>query len=224
MLWVGQFGMEHGEAKQVTPWVGLFPGDNGAPDGKTDLYLVVEPATPGSEDFCSDLKEAIGDLFLKEKASLTGSVLRSLHVAHENLREWNRQSIKDHRIAAGVSCLALRGQEAYLAQVGPATAVLYRTGAVMRMEPRLPEAIEPLGLHEEFRPEFSRFELEDDDRLMILSPSLAERLTDGVLSDALARPGEDALPEIYKEAKDVPDCGAVLVACTESRSDLEDEG
>jgi hypothetical protein len=215
MLWVGQFGMENGEAKQITPWVGLFPGENGAPEGKTDLYVIVEPASPGSEDFCADLKEAIGDLFHKEKASLTGGVLRSLRAAHENLRDWNRQSIKDHRVSAGVSCLALQGKDAYLAQVAPAAAVLYRAGAVMRIEPRLPDAMEPLGLHEEFRPEFSHFEMEDDDRLLILSPRLAVRLSDIELSEALAQPGEDALPELYRKAKDVPDCGALLVACTD---------
>lgn len=224
MLWVGQFGMENGEAKQLTPWVGLFPGEDGAADGKTDLYVIVEPASPGSEDFCADLKEAIGDLFHKEKASLTGGVLRSLRAAHENLREWNHQSIKDHRVSAGVSCLALRGKDAYLAQVAPASAVLYRAGGVMRIEPRLPDAMEPLGLHEEFRPEFSHFEMEDDDRLLIMSPRLAVRLSDGELSEALARPGEDALPELYKQAKDVPDCGALLVACTEGDESLPADG
>ncbi len=216
MLWVGQFGMEGGEAKQLTPWVGAFPGEGAAPGDQAGLYVIVEPASPGSEDFCADLKEAIGDLFHKEKASLTGGVLRSLRAAHENLRDWNRQSIKDHRVAAGVSCLAIRGREAYLAQVAPASAVLYRAGTIMRIEPRLADAIEPLGLHEEFRPEFSHYELEDDDRLLILSPRLAIRIPDAELADALARPGEDALPELYKQARQVPDCGALLVACTES--------
>ena len=215
MLWVGQFGMEGGEAKQLTPWVGAFPGDGAAPGDQAGLYVIVEPASPGSEDFCGDLKEAIGDLFHKEKASLTGGVLRALRAAHENLRDWNRKSIKDHRLAAGVSCLAVRGREAYLAQVAPATAVLYRAGALMRIEPRLPDAIEPLGLHEEFRPEFSHYELDDDDRLLILSPRLASRLSDIELSEALAQRGEDALPELYKQARHIPDCGALLVACTE---------
>jgi hypothetical protein len=215
MLWVGKFGMEGGEAKQETPWVGAFPGDGANPEESADLYLVVEPATPGSEDFCADLKEAIGSLFHKEKLSLTGGVLRSLRGAHENLRDWNRQSIKDHRVAAGVTCLALHGKDAYLAQVAPATAVLYRAGAVMRIEPHMPDATEPLGLYEEFRPEFSHYEMEDDDRILILSPRLAERLSDSDLSEALGQSGEDALPELYRVAKDVPDCGALLVACTE---------
>jgi len=215
MLWVGQFGMERGEAKQLTPWVGAFPDSGGSPEEAADLYAVVEPATPGSEDFCADLKEALGEVFHKEKVSLTGGVLRSLRAAHENLRDWNRKSIKDHRVAAGVSCLALQGRDAYLAQVAPATAVLYRAGAVMRIEPRMPEATEPLGLYEDLRPEFSHYELEDDDRLLILSPRLAGKLSDSELSEALAHSGEDALPELYRRARGVPDCGALLVACTE---------
>ena len=222
MLWIGQFGMERGEAKQVTPWVGAFPDNGGAPDERADLYVVVEPATPGSEDFCADLKEVIGELFHKKRASLTGSILRSLQGAHENLRDWNRQSIKDHRVSAGVSCVALHGQEAYLGQVAPAAAVLYRAGTLMRVEPRLPDALEPLGLYEEFRPEFSHYELEDDDRLLLLTPRLAEKLSDLELVEALARPGDDALPELYKKAQEVPNCGALLVACTEAEDHADD--
>jgi hypothetical protein len=211
MLWVGQFGMEDGEAKQETPWVGAFR-DDGRSDDPSDFYVVVEPATPGSEDFCQDLKEVVGEVYHREKMSLTGGVLRCLRAAHENLREWNRKSIKEHRVAAGVSCLALRENEVYLAQVAPAAAFLYRAGVVMRIEPSLPDALEPLGLHEEFRPDFSRYELEDDDRLLILSPRLADILDEDELAQALGLPGEEALPELYRRAKDVPDCGALLVA------------
>ena len=186
--------------------------DDGRSDDPSDFYVIVEPATPGSEDFCQDLKEVVGEAYHKEKLSLTGGVLRCLRAAHENLREWNRKSIKEHRVAAGVSCLALRGGEAYLAQVAPAAAFLYRAGVVMRISPSLPDAMEPLGLHEEFRPEFSRHELEDDDRLLILSPRLADVLNEDELAQALALPGEAALPELYRRAKDVPNCGALLVA------------
>jgi hypothetical protein len=214
MLWIGQFGMEGGEAREKTPWVGAFPGENGG-EAASDLYIIVEPAAPGSEEFCEDLKEAIGEVFHKQKVSLTGGVLRSMRAAHEQLRDWNRKSIKDHWVAAGVTCFALRNNEGYLAQVAPATAFLYRAGVVMRIQPRLPDALEPLGLYEEFRPEFGHYELEDDDRLLILSPRLADALNEDELATALALPGEDALPELYRRAKDIPDCGALLLATTE---------
>ncbi len=86
----------------------------------------------------------------------------------------------------------------------------------MRIEPRMAEATEPLGLYEEFRPDFTHYELEDDDRILILSPRLAEKLSDTELSEALAQAGEEALPALYRRARDVPDCGALLVACAEA--------
>ncbi len=211
MLWVGQFGVEEGEAKEHTPWVGAFP-DHGKTEDPSDVYVIVEPALPGSEEFCGDLKNAIGDNFHKKKVSLTGGLLRALEMAHENLREWNRKSIKDHRVAAGVSCLAVHQHEAYLAQVSPASAVLYRAGSVFPVAPRIPDANEPLGLFDEFRPDFWRFEMEEDDRILILSPGLAEKLTEADLSEALALPAEDALPELYRKARGIENCAALLVA------------
>lgn len=211
MLWVGQFGIEDGEAKEHTPWVGAFP-DLGRTEDPSDLYVIVEPALPGSEEFCEDLKNAIGDNFHRKKVSLTGGLLRALAMAHENLREWNRKSIKDHRVAAGVSCLAVRQHEAYLAQVAPAAAVLFRAGGVFPVAPRIPEASEPLGLLEEFRPDFWRFQLEEDDRILILTPGLADKLSEAELAESLALPAEQALPDLYRKARELDNCGALLVA------------
>ncbi len=212
MLWVGQFGIEDGEAREQTPWVGAFREPSHTEDG-SDLYLILEPALPGSDEFCSELKEAIGTLFHREKLSLTGGVLRAFNSAHENLREWNRKSIKEHRVAAGISCLVLHGNEGYLAQVAPAAAFHYEAGGNIRsLEPRLPDALEPLGLYDEFRPDFSRFNLHEGDRLLLLSPGLAEVVAEPDLRAVLSLPGEDALPALYRHARSLPNCAALLVA------------
>jgi len=219
MLWIGQFGIADGEAQEHTPWVGAFP-DASHNDELSDLYLIVEPALPGSEEFCEELKQAVGELFHEEKLSLTGGILRALRSAHENLREWNRKSIKEHRVAAGVSALAIRPSpredvethEAYLAQVAPAAAVLVHEGTVLRLQPRLPDSLEPLGLYDEFRPDFTRLELASGDRLLLLSPALASLLHDEAVQEHLSLPGEDALPAVYRRARSLSNCGALLVA------------
>ncbi len=223
MLWVGQFGIAGGEARERTPWVGAFPDPSQAEE-PSDLYLIVEPALPGSEEFCTELGEAIGSVFHRRKASLTGGLLRALKAAHEDLREWNRKSIKEHRVAAGVSCLALRGQDAYLAQVAPAAAALYHPAAaaagpagaqqtsLQSLQPSLPDSVEPLGLHDEFWPQFSRFELVEGDRLLLLSLALARALPAQDLAAALSLPAEEALPALYRQARSLSDCGALLVA------------
>jgi hypothetical protein len=218
MLWVGQFGIAAGEAREETPWVGVFPEDPagplaGAQDGESsDLFLIVEPATAGSAEFCEELKEAVGTVFHRSKASLTGGLLRALQAAHENLREWNRQSLKDHRVAAGISCVAVRGHEAYLAQVAPAAAAHLRAGRLQELIPSLPDATEPLGLFDEFWPQFARFDLDPGDRLLLLSPGLARALPPDELAASLALPAEETIPSLYRLARALPDCGAVLVA------------
>lgn len=218
MLWIGQFGIAGGQALEETPWVGVFAetpaayrsGDRGA--DSSDLFLIVEPATAGSAEFCAELKEAVGSVFHKSKVSLTGGLLRALKAAHENLRDWNRRSIKEQRVAAGVSCLAVQGQEAYLAQVAPAAAVFYAGGTAKPIRPQLPDAAEPLGLYDEFWPEFSRFELRGGERLLLLTPGLADRLSEDDLATALALPAEEVLPALYRRAHALDDCGALLVA------------
>lgn len=212
MVWVGQFGIVDGEAQEETPWVGIYRDDKRESDDVSDLYLVVEPALPGSEEFVGEMKDAIGDIFHDSKYSLTGGILRALRSAHENLRDWNRRSLKEHRVAAGISCLAVHDEEAYLAQVGPARALYLHNGKLQEIHPTVPEAIEALGLEEEFYPEFRRFEFEPGDRLLLLSPWLADELDGPDLKPTLAMSGEQALPLLYDKARGRPNCGAVLVA------------
>lgn len=218
MLWVGQFGVLDGEAREETPWVGAYP-DRSGDEEAADVFVVVEPALPGSEEFCGELKQAVGDVFHKTKASLTGGVLRALKAAHEDLREWNRRSIKDHRVAAGVSCVAVRRpeggvgpSEAYLAQVGPAVAVLYHGGFAQYLTPGMPEATDPLGLNETFWPEFTRLELDEGDRLLLATPALAAAASETEMAAALDLKPEDVLPALYRLARGQANCGALLVA------------
>ncbi len=211
MLWVGQFGIVAGEALERTPWVGAYPDPVRAAES-ADLFLIVEPATESSAEFCEELKDVIGSVFHSEKLSLTGGMLRALRAAHEQLREWNRRSLKDHWVAAGVSCLSVREGDFYLAQVAPANAALYRNGQLAHLEPSLPDAREPLGLYDDFLPEFTRLELAEGDRILLLSPALARAVPEEALSAALALPPEDCLPALYRDARALAACGALLAA------------
>lgn len=214
MLWVSQFGIVGGQTREETPWVGAYP--DARPEDACDLYILVEPATPGSEEFCAELKEALANVFYKWRGSVTGALLTATRAAHEDLREWNRRSMKDHHVAAGLSCLAITPgaspHEAYLAQAGPAAAAVFRKGTLTEIRPTLPDSLEPLGLFDDFRPDFSRHELRDGGRLLLLSPGLL----DGISLEALAAPltsaPEDVLPALYPQARSLPNCAALLVA------------
>ena len=214
-LWVSQFNIVGGEAQQEGPWLAAFPDHSHGDTEPSDLYLVVEPALPGSEEICAHLVAAIGQLFHRRKLSLTGGLLWALRAAHEQLRDWNRKSLKEHRVAAGTSCLAVRGSEAYLAQVGPAIAYIRLRGGLQRMQPHIPDAQEPLGLYEEFWPAFSRHELSAGDRLLLATSNLAAAVGNQEVMTALALRAEECLAPLYQQARHLSDCGALLLALAE---------
>jgi hypothetical protein len=109
--WVGRFCVAEGRVEEEGPWLGSLIRQR--PDDAADeLYALVEPAQARSDEYTSQLVDVIAQLYAKDPLSLTGALTRSMRAAHDHLRDWNRKSLKDHRVGAGASCLALRGREA----------------------------------------------------------------------------------------------------------------
>ena len=208
-IWVGQFSIVGGEAREQGPWIGMHPARGGVLGA--DLYVLVEPALPGSEEFCSPLVEVIGRLFRSQRSSLTGALLASLKAAHEHLRDWNQKSLREHRVGAGASCLALRGAQAYLAQAGPALAYHRTQGQTLRLSPE-DEAAEPIGTAAEFYPQFTRHELAAGDALLLATSSLSSVAAEDVVAGVLALPPQDILPELFLQVRHLPDFAALLIA------------
>lgn len=209
-LWIGQFNIVHSQVQEQGPWVGAFHGFTaGAP---TRFYVVAEPASPGGEQYCGQLVQALGSLFGQKDLSMTGNLLRALRSAHHRLREWNRTSIPEDQVGAGATCMALREELAFIAQVGPSLAYGAERGAVRRLRPRTDDACLPLGLSEEFRPSLSRLELGVGDAVFLATSSFADLVDDDHAATLLGMPPEDALAEVYLLAKELPNFGALLVA------------
>ena len=209
---MGQFSIVGGEAREEGPGTGIFPDRPRGDLEPSDLYVLVEPALPDSEEFCPQVVAAIGRLFPEHKLSLTGGLLRALRSAHESLREWNRKSLREHRVATGISCLVVRGDEAYLAQVGPALAYARGGGQTRPLLPHIPDAEGPLGLFEEFWPAFRRFDLSTGDRLLLATSNLASAIPVEEVDAALALVPEECLPRLYQRARQLADCAALLLA------------
>jgi len=209
-IWVGQFCIVGGEAREQGPWLGVFPARGGAL--AADLYVLVEPALPGSEDFCQPLVAVIGRLFRQQRLSVTGALLASLRAAHNHLRDWNDRSLREHRVGAGATCLALRGAEAYLAQAGPTMAYWRHQGQLRLLSPQEATAIEPIGIAAEFYPTFSRCQVATGDVLLLTSTSLPSIANDHVMEGLLALQAQDILPELYSLVRHLPEFSALLIA------------
>lgn len=212
--WVGRFSIVQGRVQEEGPWLGSFVRQ--LQDESDELYAIVEPALPGSEEFCGQLLEVIGKLYRTDTLSLTGAVLRAVRAAHEQLVEWNRRSLRQHRVAAGISCLALREQTAYLAQAGPSLAYLRRAdGSFTRIEPDEIDPVEAIGLAESFYPQLARHRLEPGDQMVIASTNLDELADEATVAGILAMGPDEALPQLYLLARSLQDFSLILITAFE---------
>ena len=209
--WVGRFAIVQGQPQEEGPHLHSFPRQR--PDEEEDeLYVLVEPASAGSEEYTGQLVDAIGRMYQQDPLSLTGALLRSLKAAHQQLLQWNQRSLPEHRIGAGVSCLAVRGRTAYLAQVGPAVAYHVGDGRFRRIEPE-DGAAEPLGQPEQVQPDLSSYQLSPGDLLLLASPRIHELLDEEALRSILLQGANQALPELFRLARDQQEFSLVLLAC-----------
>ncbi|MPZ22656.1 MAG: hypothetical protein GEU28_03755 [Dehalococcoidia bacterium] len=173
--------------------------------------MVTEP-TEGSEEFTSQLGEAIGTLFSRFDFSITGNLTRALRAAHEHLRDWNRTSMPTEQAGAGASVLALREDVGYVAQVGPSFAIYGDGSRARRVSPATVEAREAIGLATDFRPSISRFELALGESILLSGSRLAYTIQDEHATALMGMDPEEALGQVYVLLKEQRNLGAILIS------------
>src|SRR4030042_1146207 len=156
-IWVGQFSIVAGETREEGPGTALLPPRTGL---GVHLYVLVEPTSASGGEVCQPLAAALGRLFQQQPLSLPGGRLAALRGAHQQLRDWNQKSLREHWVGAGATCLALRGSEAYLAQGGPSLAYCRQGERLVAVAPPGPPASEPIGTAEAVYPPLRRPPLE----------------------------------------------------------------
>lgn len=217
--WVGRFCVAGGRVDEEGPWLGSLIRQR--PDEEADeLYVLVEPASAQDTEYTSQLVDVIAQLYSKDALSLTGALTRSIAAAHEHLRDWNRRSLPEHQVGAGASCLAVRGTEGYLAQVGPSLAYIRSaSGELRRLQPHDYEARAPLGMAEDLEPRLTRISLDPGDLVLVASSKLDEIVPEAHIERILGRGADDALPEFYLLCRDRADVALVLLTCFEEHAD-----
>ena len=214
---MGRYAIVDGQVREHGPW--LVDRQREREDETIRLLVLAEPADFRSAELCSEVAEAVAALFARESLSITGGLLRALQQAHTNLAEWNRRSLREHRVAVGVTCVVIRDGEATIAQVGPSTAYLSGAHGVTRLSTEDLPAAMPLGGNGEIEPRFTAADISG--REVLLLTSTVEKIL-GVrqIEESLAAGPEAALAELFRRTRDVTDMTAVLVADL----DIEDGG
>lgn len=207
--WVGRYAIVGGEVQEHGPW--LVDRQRERDEEVLRLLVLTEPSDARSADFCKEVAEAIAALFARESLSITGGLLRALRQAHGNLSEWNRRSLREHRVSIGVTCVAIRDGEATIAQVGPSIAYLAGPDRIERLATEGTPAAQALGGDAAIEPMFTATPLAGHEILLISSAAEPAIGRDSI-EEALVVGPERALAELFRRTRGVADMAAVLVA------------
>jgi len=209
-VWVGRYAMVSGQVREHGPW--LVDRVRRSEDQELRVVVMAEPTDARSAEFCHEVAEAVAVLFARESLSITGGLLRALRQAHANLAEWNRRSLREHRVAVGVTCAVVRdGQEVLLAQVGPGVAYVRRGDEIKRWHTsELPAAI-PLGSSEPIEPLFTSLTLRDG-QVLLLTENADAALGRHTVENALRAGPEQTLSRLFPHTRTLTDMNAVLIA------------
>lgn len=207
-VWFGQFNIVDGQVQEEGPFAGVFEGTQSA--AGVGLYVVAEPVGSAGARLCDEVIEVVARNFGRPEPAITANLLRALAAGHQHVREWNRLH-GERPAGVGISCLAVRGEEAYLAQCGPALALAHTAGRFRVAAPVGDDSRRPLGMGERAAPVFTRLTLHPGDVIMLLF-SAADRLVDrGALSKLVCSPPEEAMPELYLRVRGIQAFGALYL-------------
>jgi hypothetical protein len=216
--WVGRFCVADGRVEEEGPWLASLVRRRPDDDQSDELHILIEPASEQGEAYAAQLVDVIAQLYGRDTLSITGALQRALRAAHEHLRDWNRRSLPEHQVAAGATCIALRGSEVYIAQFGPALAYVREAGGATR---RIDggDASSALGTADEFEPHINRVVLDAGDVVLAASTQLHDVVPPAHVERVLARDPDAITPEFYLLCRDRPNFALVLLSAFEEETE-----
>jgi hypothetical protein len=218
--WVARFVVDHGRVTEEGNRLRRFQRRRlDEPD--VDLHVLAEPSGTKGDDLGSQTLDAIGRLFLQDRLSLTGGLVRSLKETHQTLVDWNRRSVPRDQVGIGVTAALVSENVAYIAQAGPSLVYLRRGGVLRRLDPA-PSAWTPLG-EGNLEPSVRRIELKLGDLILAASASLENLVEPRTLEALLSRPIDDVLPELYLFSRDLPNFALFTISAIEGEDETEEQ-
>lgn len=206
--------------------IGVFEHSSIIPSrrGRGSLYILVETVGgfPDHSQVQQHVIEAAQEYFHTD-GSITAGLREAIKAVNAALFELNLNAPREERGVAGVTCMVLKDQDAYIGQAGPA--VLYHVARDKFQ--RLPqestwlssEKLEdvdisknpPLGLRREIEPELSHLYMRDGDVFILASTSLVKLASDEEVRSAVIHRGAHAVRENLEAIIAGEDASALIV-------------
>ena len=208
-IWVGRYAIVDGAVREHGP--AFVDRVRQREEEHVRLLVLAEPADARSAPFCAEVAEAVSELFARESLSVTGGLLRALRQAHANLAEWNRRSLREHAVAVGITCVAIRDGEATIAQAGPGTVFTWGPEGLQRHAAGEGDAAHPLGGAQAIAPQFQQLRV-DGRLILLLTGNVEGQVGQPAIAAALAAGAERALPDLFVRTRNIANMTAALVA------------
>jgi len=222
---VDYFSIVGGVWQETPANLGIMEPSSRAARRKGNLYVLVESPEAGSDMdvVCQKLVDIILDQYYRSSGSVTGGLLAGVRAANAYLLEENQQSPQAQRVYPGVSCVVLREQDLFIAQVGPALVYVVHDGQAQPYPggspwlepepPRDPEStyMSPLGLRREIEPELHHRRLQSGDFIVLACSALVRLATESQVADAVTYKGAETATRNLETLTSGRDLSAIVI-------------
>ncbi|HID86611.1 MAG TPA: hypothetical protein EYP55_04430 [Anaerolineae bacterium] len=220
---VGQLRLVAGQWQKEAPNLGVLEPSRRLPlrRDRGNLYVLVE-MVGGHDRACQQIIEIVQREFFHTPGSVTLRLRRAIQAANAHLFQENRDVPRDQRRSAGVSCVALKGEEAYIAQAGSALIHVLQGGALHRfpahspwLTPTPPQEVappywRPLGVEQDVEVHLSHCRVAPGDVILLSSSNLVRLATEEEIAEAMDQEADVAVKDLAALASG-QDVSAIVV-------------
>jgi hypothetical protein len=193
--------------------------------GKGNLYAIVEVAGEGMEhdELCQLLLETIHKEYFHVPGGITAGLRRAIKAANAQLFRENRDRPTAERMIGGVSCVALRENDAYIGQAGPALVYAAHKGELTRypetspwLDPSPPQRVDagyvvPLGVRRDMDIDLFHCRVQAGDTIVLTETALAQTTEQGRIARAVVYQEVDAALAYLTRLASGRDCSALVI-------------
>lgn len=198
-------------------------------ESRGTLYVLLEPVNARlvPHALLTELTHTLTASYYGATGSLTRGLRGALLAANSALVEHNARLSEDQRVLIGINCVVVRGQDAYIGQIGPALLLLQHGTAQQGVLTRYPESSlwirsasptasdmtlePPAGLRVEAEPSLSHVWLQPGDMLVMATTGLARTVPAASLAQAIGMPSLEAVSANLERVAGGNDISAIIL-------------
>jgi hypothetical protein len=200
---VGELQIIAGARQSTTPASAVFTAPRRSARGRAEdsLYVLVDLNGRSSSSLLNDLIQRLVNAYWSTPGSVTAALRAAINAGGEWLLDSNVNTPVADRIHGGVSCVVLRGTEAYIGQAGPACVYVAHQGVIEQFPSRDSEPLPVLGMARSVEVRFAHAELHPGDVVMLTDARTPAHLPIESIASAIVYVGiEQALRNLEQLA------------------------